>query len=399
MANALTSVTTDLTTFGRILLSAVQSNLVLARLTSRGNTAGAEIIGNKVEFPDIDVVGDAAIRAIGGAATASDMVSTKRTLTVQQIYKAITVDNLENLFSSVDLMQRAAERLAYKVVKKADGIIAGLWNQMPYEVGEIDGTAAFNSTDKFGVLADALKVLSVNEAPTDNLRLALGPAEANALRKLTEAWKVNESGSSDMLRNASLGRLFGFDIYESQQIQDATTATAAQTASPASVTGVQAAGTTALVVGGLGLTQTIPAGSSFSIAAFGTAGRRYVVTTAGASDGAGAATLQIYPGLEVASAGAEVITFTEHSAASSQNFAFHPDAIQSIAMAPSPFREGSGVASVSVSDPATGLAVRVASESKLLGGAGVAYSESLSADLVFGAAVIRPEWVVRITGD
>jgi hypothetical protein len=65
----------------------------------------------------------------------------------------------------------------------------------------------------------------------------------------------------------------------------------------------------------------------------------------------------------------------------------------------SPFREGSGIASVVVSDGQTGLSIRVAAQSTLLGGAGVAYSESLSADCVYGADVIRPNFAVRITGD
>ncbi len=396
MANALTSVTTDLTAFGRILLGELRSKLVLAALIPRGNAAGATLIGNKVEYPDLDVDGEAATRAIGAAATASDVISTKRQLTVQQIYKAITVDNLQNLFSSVPLMERAASRIAYKVAKKCDSIVAALWNHMPYECGELDGTAAFNATDGHGVLADAYKILMVNEADTDNLKLVVGPSEANAIRKLTHLFKVNEAGSSASLRNGQLGRLTNFDIYESQQIASNFSSVAAEASSPGAVVGVNAAGSLTLSVDAIGA-GTMQSGTSFTIDS-GAAAGRYVVT-ADTAIVANAAVLPIWPALKGATAGAEAITFTVHvTAGSSQNFAFSPEAFSSIFMPPSPFREGSGIASTVVTDDQTGLSVRVACQSALLGGAGVAYSESLSADVTYGAEVVRPEFAVRVTG-
>lgn len=391
MANAITSITTDLTTFGRILLAETRSRMVAARLAVRGNPAGASMIGNKIEIPDLDVSGDAATLAIGGTASASDVTSTKRTLTVERIYKAVTVDNLENVFSSVDMMTRMASRIAYKVAKKCDSIVCGLWNEIPYEVGKLDGSAVFNSTDKHTVLADAYKTLFDNEADLDGLVAILGSKEANAFRKLDNLWKVNEAGNSDVLRTQFLGSILGFTLYESQQIQDQLTSVAAETSSPGAVVGAHAVGVTSLSVNGLG-TGTVKKGTTFALGSY-----RYVVT-ADATITTNAATLLIYPALKEAQSGSEAVTFTEHStAASSQNLAFHPEAIRTVSVAPAPFREGSGVASAVVSDPQTGLSIRVAAESKLLGAPG--YTESLSADVIFGAKVVRPEWAVRITGD
>jgi hypothetical protein len=393
MANSLNPVTTDLTAFGRIFLSALKSRLVLAGMIPRGDIAGATMIGNKVTYPDISVSGDAAVRAIGGAATASDLIATSRTLTVQQVYKAITVENLHNLFATPSLMVRAAEQLAYKVAKKCDSIVAGLWNKMPYEVGPVDGTAAFNATTAHGVLADAYKVLFDNEADTSNLRLVLGSKEATAFRKLTNLYKVNEAGSSDVLRTQSLGRVLGFDIYESQMIQDNFSSVAGESASPGAVVGVNAIGATTLSMNSLG-SGTLQSGTSFTIAGFS---KRYIVTD-DATITTNAAIPNIYPPLEAATSGSEAITFLEHSTAtSSQNFAFNPEAFRSIVMPSFPL--GGGVDEAIVSDPQTNLSVRIAKQSTLLGGAGTAYTQNLAADCMFGADVVREGFVVRITGD
>jgi hypothetical protein len=372
----------------------MRANLVLAGLIPRGDIAGATMIGNKVTFPDIDVSGDAAIRAIGGAATASDLIATSRTLTVQQVYKAVTVDNMQNLFATPALMVRAASRLAYKVAKKCDAIVAGLWNRMPYEVGELDGTGAFNSTDKHLVLAQAYKVLVDNEADTDNLKVVLGTREALNFRSLDNLWKVNEAGSSEVLRTKGLGSVLGFDIYESQQIASNFASVAGETASPGAVVGVNAAGAETLSVNGIGA-GTVQSGTSFTVDS-GPALGRYVVTTDTAIV-ANAAVLPVWPPLKGATAGAEVVTFTEHvTATSSQNFAFSPEAFRSIMMPAFPL--GGGVEEAIVSDPQTNLSVRIAKQSTLLGGAGVAYTQSIAADCHFGADLVRPEFAVRITG-
>jgi hypothetical protein len=185
--------------------------------------------------------------------------------------------------------------------------------------------------------------------------------------------------------------VFGFEVHESQNIADATTSTAGEASSPGTVTGVHAIGATSLTMGGLGA-GTLKKGTSFSIA---TVPGRYVVN-ADATITGNAATATIYPALKAATAGAEAITFRETTAAQGQNLAFHPDALLVLSRNPAPL--GGGVSESTVSDPQTGLALRVSSKGYLLGTAGNAYRSELALDCVVAYKWIRPDFAVRITG-
>lgn len=393
MSNSLNPVTSDLTYFGREFLPALKNALIVAGMLPRADAA--TVIGGVATFPDIDVPSAASVRASGGAATASDILATSRSLSVQHIYQGVAVDNFQNLIAQPKLMGRLAERLAYNVARKADSIVCGLWNEWPYETGKLDGSAAFNSTDLLNPLVDARKILIDNQAPMDGLKCVLSTREAAAFRKIIQLQKVNEAGSSDLLRRGGLGSIMGFELFESQQVPDATLSAAAASSSPGSInnSGGYAIGTSAVIMAGLG-SGTLLKGTTFTIA--GTVTYRYVAT-ADATITSNGATVSIYPALKEAVVDTAVVTFTEHSAASSMNFAFHPDAFSTVAAVGPPMR--GGLESVVVSDEQTGLSVRLCYDANALGGAGVAYTESIAADLYFGAKTVRPEWVVKITGD
>lgn len=392
MANSITNTGSALTVYGRVLLRALSSRLaMLQRVTTSYDTPVQ--YGSTVQIPDLDVVGAAATRAVGGAATASNLVTGVRSITLQQIYSAIQVENMDVFFSSVDLMSGAANRTAYRVAEKVDSILCALWSKIGNEVGPLDGSAAFSS---LAYISNAKRELSKSQSPLDDLHIVLNPTEADNFRQVSNLYKVNEAGSPAGLHEGNLSRVFGFEICESQQIASATTT---QADISWTVTGVNAQGATTLVTGAQG-SGTVAKGTTFKIAGFtNSAGYdvRFVVT-ADATISGNAATLSIYPPLPSATAGAEVITAISHSASSSQNLAFHRDAIVALAFPPAPFPMGSGVVSEVVRDEQTGLGVRVGMASHLLGSGGTAYTTELSADIVFGAEVVRPQYACRITG-
>jgi len=80
------------------------------------------------------------------------------------------------------------------------------------------GTVLFDSTDGLGSIAQVLKVLKDNGAPQDDLHLVLGTDAAAKMRSLNYLYKVNESGTEDLLRRGILGSIHGFDVHESGQI-------------------------------------------------------------------------------------------------------------------------------------------------------------------------------------
>lgn len=81
------------------------------------------------------------------------------------------------------------------------------------------GTAPFGTAGDLSDTAGVLKILEQNGAPKTDLQLALGSdAMANLRGKQSVLFKVNEAGSSDMLRDGMTDRLQGFALRNSGQI-------------------------------------------------------------------------------------------------------------------------------------------------------------------------------------
>lgn len=81
------------------------------------------------------------------------------------------------------------------------------------------GTAPFGTAGDLSDTAGVLQILEDNGAPKSDLQLALGSsAMANLRGKQSVLFKVNEAGSSDMLRDGMTDRLQGFALRNSGQI-------------------------------------------------------------------------------------------------------------------------------------------------------------------------------------
>lgn len=78
------------------------------------------------------------------------------------------------------------------------------------------GTAPFGTAGDLSDVAGVLKILEDNGTPKSDLQLALNSAAiANLRGKQSVLFKVNEAGSSDMLRNGMTDRLQGFALRNS----------------------------------------------------------------------------------------------------------------------------------------------------------------------------------------
>ena len=81
------------------------------------------------------------------------------------------------------------------------------------------GTAPFGTASDLSDIAQIRKILEDNGAPTSDLQLVLSSAAmANLRGKQSVLFKVNEAGSSDMLRNGMTDRLQGFALRNSAGI-------------------------------------------------------------------------------------------------------------------------------------------------------------------------------------
>lgn len=90
------------------------------------------------------------------------------------------------------------------------------------------GTAPFGTAGDLSDVAGILKILEDNGAPKSDLQLALNSAAiANLRGKQSVLFKVNEAGSSDMLRNGMTDRLQGFALRNSAGFAQHTKGTGA----------------------------------------------------------------------------------------------------------------------------------------------------------------------------
>ncbi|UNK39372.1 hypothetical protein MNR02_06605 [Shinella sp. H4-D48] len=115
-----------------------------------------------------------------------------------------------------------ADRLYQGMRTLVNEIEADLWGEAYTAASRAYGTAG---TTPFGTAADmtdfagVLRILEENGAPTTDLQLALGHAAIGNLRgKQSGLFKVNEAGSSDMLRNGMTDRIMNMAIRHSNAI-------------------------------------------------------------------------------------------------------------------------------------------------------------------------------------
>jgi hypothetical protein len=204
----------------------------------------------------------------------------------------------------------------------------------------------FDATDGIKSIAQIRKILTKNGAPMGDLHLVLDPDFAAALRTQGLLVKANEAGSTDMLRQGTLGRILGFDIHESVgAVASGSTAAAAY-----------AVNTAGAAIGAVSVpikTGTDPIGAG-DIVKFEDDPALYVVNTA--LTGAGNLLIN-KPGLRIAVVSNDTLTFQGVYTPLS---AFSRNALTLITRQPALPKDGDAGEHTVLQDPVSGLAFDVA---------------------------------------
>ncbi|MGP9760145.1 hypothetical protein [Corynebacterium sp. AOP12-C2-36] len=247
------------TNIARSALAALRNQSTLARIVNREYSS--EIIrgvGGSVDIKRPIMVDPARVyteanRAAGDPITYSNLyepyVSVKVT---DQVYNAVPINDFDNTFTFSNLETQVVAPMADSVADGINGIVADAFKSVDAGLTALDragkgklvganGTAYDNitalreadttfvgfgngTTVKAGQLtaatnADALKVLRAARqlfrqrgVPNQNRYMVVGSGWEAALLSQDLLTKVNESGSSDQLRLAEIGRLYGFTI-------------------------------------------------------------------------------------------------------------------------------------------------------------------------------------------
>jgi hypothetical protein len=134
-----------------------------------------------------------------------------------QVYNAIRLPDDFATFTLTNLTQQVLRPQAESVV---DQLAVPLIDEMT-AIGN-DGVVelAEDGSNMSAVLIGLRRVLNGRKVPTAGRYVAVGANAEAALLQNEMLQKVNESGSSDVLRNAVIGRLFGFEIIADPTLPD-----------------------------------------------------------------------------------------------------------------------------------------------------------------------------------
>lgn len=282
--------------------------------------------------------------------------------------------------------------LTLKQYQIAQAIRAAV-NEMETDVS----TAAYKGASRaFGttagtapVLADwsgAKKILDDNGAPMSDRTTVINTTAGAALRNTSNLFKVNEAGENSLLRNGTLGNLYGFDIRESAQIQ---TPTSGAMASATSTSAAFTVGQTVIPLATAG-TGVVAAGD---IITFANDTNKYVVASvafAGANPASGDTITLAAPGLRIAQ-GVATRAITVF-ATSARNVAFTRNSILLATRLPSAPAEGDlATDRMTVTDPNSGMSLEFAIYPGFR-------MNVYHVSVCWGVSVIKPEHVAVIVG-
>lgn len=225
----------------------------------------------------------------GDDVTVQDASSTNVPVKLDQhIHVSFMIYDGEESKSFKDLVEMY---LSPALIAQAQGLDQVVLGQM-YEFMDTNSVGKLGTDpDKACVIA-ANEVLNTNKCPMTGRSMIVTPNAEGSLLELGDFTKVNESGSTQGLIDASLGKKFNFDFYMSQNAP--SIAVGNTIVSVATVNGAHAAGSTLVAIthGGCG---AITAGSWITIA--GDMTPQMVTATTG---GATPSDMTITPGLRSA---------------------------------------------------------------------------------------------------
>jgi hypothetical protein len=250
-----------------------------------------------------------------------------------------------------DVLQQQFEQAMRTLSNEIETDLAGAAYKGASRAYGTAGTTPFGTN--LAEVAQMLKILKDNGAPTSELRMVIDTTAGAALRTLTQLTDVNRAGASSPLRQGVLLDLHGFQIRESGQISQHTKGDGASYA--VDLTAGYAVGSTTIHVDtGTG---AFLAGDIVTNTKTSRDTNKYVVNTGFAGDGDGDIIIGA-PGNQVAWVNNDPLTIGDNY---TPNLAFDKNAIHLVVRPPAMPEGGDNAEDVMlVSDPVSGLVFQVA---------------------------------------
>jgi hypothetical protein len=353
----------------REALLVLQNNLVAAGLVHRDYS---EEFAKKGDTITIKKPATFTAGAYNGS-TISKQDATEGSTTVKldkHMDVSFAVTSAELTLEITDFSEQFIQPAMRAHAQAIDAAVCGLYKDVPYV--SASGDTAWS---KLSAITAARKMLNDNKAPFDKRRALLGTTADSKLLNIDAVVNAEKSGTTAALRDASIGRLMGFETYMDQNVGTHTPGAGTVLVDLAAGYDI---GDTDIHVDGV--TTALKVGDSLTIG-----GNQYVVTVAGTLATADQ-DITIYPALKTALADNDAVTVT---AAAEENLFFHRNAF---ALVTRPLAAPQGAAKVETLSW-NGVSIRVVYDYDM-----DLKSDVVSLDCLWGVKTLTPELACRAHG-
>ena len=203
------------------ILKTFERSHVFASLCNRdyeGEITGA---GDTVKISSIGDITISTYTKNSTSITPEELQTAQTVLLIDQAkYFAFKVDNVDKAQANVNVMTRAMQKAAYGLSDTADAAIALMYAYAAHTVTD----ATCDSALIFNTLATARQYLDEENVPKEGRWIVLPPWVITKLilgKLLNTEGTVNAEGE---LTNGRVGRMMGFDVYESNNLYQTGTA-------------------------------------------------------------------------------------------------------------------------------------------------------------------------------
>jgi coat protein Gp5 len=228
----------------------------------------------------------------GSSITYDDLDETPVDVTLAHLYHATKVTDESMSLELEAFAEQVTRNQVAAVATRAEDQLAGVMNTLA-----MDLSIASGGTDVESIVLEAREMLGEADVPSGNRYLAVSPAVATFLLALNKLSSVADSGTSSALRDAIIGRFYGFTVVESNGLTAGTAVAYHESgfvfANRTPVTPRGAADSATATEGGIGMRQIFQYDpdvlsdasvvSTFAGAALVDADRVVKITTGGAS--------------------------------------------------------------------------------------------------------------------
>lgn len=153
----------------------------------------------------------------GDTITYDDVTEVPVDVSMAHLYHAKLTSDEEMSFDLESFARQVTRVQVAAVATGAEDELAGAMNGVA-----ADDSIALDGSDVEAKILDAREFLGDNNAPSGDRFLAVSPQVATFLLSIDKFTRVNESGASNALRDAVIGRLYGFTIVESNGLTGGT---------------------------------------------------------------------------------------------------------------------------------------------------------------------------------